>query len=111
MEEMSMKRARILLVDSGSDTTEAISLLKDAGYDVEVAGNKSAGLKKLYQGYTDLIIMNKSALRSDRDDPYLRIRRASYVPIIVLGEQNEAAEVLELGADSFMVSPPRCPRA
>ena len=36
-----MKPARILIVDSSSDTTEAVSLLKKAGYDVEVAGNES----------------------------------------------------------------------
>ena len=34
------------------------------------------------------------------------MRRASYVPIIVLGEGEEAAEILELGADAFMATPP-----
>jgi DNA-binding response OmpR family regulator len=40
------------------------------------------------------------------EDPCLRIRQASYLPIIVLGSQEEAAEMLELGADAYMTKPP-----
>ena len=40
------------------------------------------------------------------EDPCLRIRQASYLPIIVLGNQGEAAEMLESGADAFMTKPP-----
>jgi len=40
------------------------------------------------------------------EDPYLRIRQASYLPIIVLGSQEEAAEMLELGADAYIPKPP-----
>jgi two-component system response regulator ArlR len=36
----------------------------------------------------------------------MHIREVSYLPIIVLGNQEEAAESLELGADVFMTKPP-----
>ncbi len=36
----------------------------------------------------------------------MRIRQASYLPIIVLGSQEKAAETLELGADAYMTKPP-----
>lgn len=39
------------------------------------------------------------------EDAYLRIRQASYLPIIVLGGQEEAAETLEYGADAYMTKP------
>ena len=40
------------------------------------------------------------------EDPCLRIRQASYLPIIVLGSKEEAAEMLELGADAYITKPP-----
>jgi len=40
------------------------------------------------------------------EDPCLRIRQASYLPIIVLGSDEQAAEMLELGADAYMTKPP-----
>jgi DNA-binding response OmpR family regulator len=40
------------------------------------------------------------------EDPYLRIRQASYLPIIVIGNEEEAAETLEFGADAYMTRPP-----
>ena len=40
------------------------------------------------------------------EDAYLRIRQATYVPIVVLGSQEETAEALEFGADAFMTKPP-----
>ena len=40
------------------------------------------------------------------EEPYFRIRQASYLPIIVLGSEEEAAEMLELGADAYITKPP-----
>ena len=39
------------------------------------------------------------------EDPYFRIRQAAYLPIIVLGGQEEAAEMFEHGADAYMTKP------
>ncbi len=40
------------------------------------------------------------------EEPYFRIRQASYLPIIVVGSEEEAAEMLELGADAYITKPP-----
>lgn len=39
------------------------------------------------------------------EGPCLRIRQAAYLPIIVLGGQEEAAEMFEHGADAYMTKP------
>lgn len=41
-----------------------------------------------------------------REDFCLRIRQASYIPIIALGNEKDSMETLELGADAYMVRPP-----
>jgi len=80
--------------------------LEEAGYKVVMAGDGLDGLKKLYEAYPDLIILAKELPMVDGEDSYLRIRQASYLPIIVVGNQEEAAETLELGADAYMTKPP-----
>ena len=42
----------------------------------------------------------------NEEEPYFRIRQASYLPIIVLGSEEKAAEMLELGADAYIAKPP-----
>lgn len=42
----------------------------------------------------------------DGEEAYFRIRQASYLPIIVLGSEEGAAEMLELGADVYITKPP-----
>ena len=39
------------------------------------------------------------------EDACLRIRKASYLPIVVLGSQEELVRTLELGADAYIVKP------
>ena len=40
------------------------------------------------------------------EEALLRIRQASYLPIIVLGSEEESVETLELGVDAYMTKPP-----
>lgn len=41
------------------------------------------------------------------NDPYLRLRESSYTPIIILGNHDsQGVRLLELGADSFLKTPP-----
>ena len=65
------------------------------------------GLRQLYEeAYPDLIIAARELPMVNGEDPCVRIRQASYLPLIVLGSREEAAEVLELGADAYMIKPP-----
>ena len=68
--------------------------------------NALDGLKKLYETHPDLIIVSRELPLVNGEDPCLRIRQASYLPIIVIGSQEYAAETLEYGADAYMVKPP-----
>lgn len=80
--------------------------LEEAGYQVVKANSALDGLKKLYEAYPDVVILARELPMLHGEEPCLRIRQASYLPIIVLGSGEEAAEVLELGADVFMTKPP-----
>jgi two-component system KDP operon response regulator KdpE len=39
------------------------------------------------------------------EDACLRIRQACYLPILVLGDEEEAVETLELGVDAYLTKP------
>ncbi len=102
-----IKPARILLVEKDKALAEkAAAALEEAGYKVVRASDTLDGLKKLYQAYPDLIIMARELPMVNEEEPYFRIRQASYMPIIVLGSEEEAAEMLELGADAYITKPP-----
>lgn len=98
---------RILLVEKDEAlAVKAVAALEEAGYRVVRASDALDGLRKLYQAYPDLIILNGELTMVKGQDPYLRIRQASYLPIIVLGSEEKAAEMLERGADAYMMKPP-----
>jgi len=102
-----IKPARILLIENDEAlAVKAAAALEEAGYKVVRASNALDGLKKLYEAYPDLIIMARELPMVNGEEPCLRIRQASYLPIVVLGAEEEAAEMLELGADAYMRKPP-----
>jgi len=80
--------------------------LEGAGYQVMRAAGALEGLIKLYQTYPDMIIMDSGLAVVNGEDACMRIRQASYLPMMVLGSPEEAVEVLELGVDAFMTKPP-----
>ena len=101
------KGGRILVIESDEALAVAeATALEEAGYTVARATDARDGLKKLYEAYPDLVIMARELPMVDGEDPCLRIRQASYLPIIVIGSNEGAAEMLELGADAYMTKPP-----
>ena len=85
---------------------KAIAALEEAGYKVVRVTDTLDGLKQLYEAYPDLIIVAADMPMVNGEDACLQIRQACYLPIIVLGSQEEAVEMLELGADAYMTKPP-----
>jgi two-component system response regulator ArlR len=61
---------------------------------------------KLYQEYPDLVIVARELPMVNGEEPCLRVRQACYLPIIVLGNGGDISEMLELGADAYMMKPP-----
>ena len=80
--------------------------MEGAGFRVLLAADTLEGIKNLYQDYPDLIIAARELSVVNGEESFIRIRQASYLPIVVIGNQEEAAETLELGADAFMTKPP-----
>lgn len=102
-----MKPARILIVEKDEVLVAKIAeALTDEGYEVVVANDALDGLKNIYEAYPDLVIMARELPIVNGENPYIRMRQLSYLPIIALGNQEEAAETLEIGADAYMTKPP-----
>ena len=65
------------------------------------------GLKKLYEAHPDLVIVDKEVPMVNGEELCLRIRQASYLPIIILGSgiEGEAVKMLNLCADAYVTKP------
>ncbi|TET40591.1 MAG: response regulator [Dehalococcoidia bacterium] len=85
---------------------KATVALEEAGYKVVRAVDALDGLRKLYEVDPGLIIVDSALRTASGEYAYLRMRQASYLPIIILGSQEEAVDMLELGADAYMTKPP-----
>ncbi len=83
------------------------STLEEAGFEVAVAANPLDGLNKLYESRPHLVIMAEDVGGVNGEELCSRVREVSYLPIIVLGSDEEVAgQMLEAGADAYMIRPP-----
>lgn len=103
-----MRPARILIIEKDEAlAVELVSALEKAGYEVVRTIDIIGGIKKLYESPPDLVIVAQEANVTTNEDRCLRIRQATYVPLLILGnDEDEASEMLELGADAYMTKPP-----
>jgi len=83
-----------------------VAALEGAGYVVVRAVDTLDGIKRLYEERPDVIIAGSEQMMVNGEEVCLRIRQAYYIPLIVIGSEGEAAEILELGADVFVTRPP-----
>lgn len=101
-----IKPDRILVIERDEAlAVKATAALEEAGFEVVRAADTLDGLRKLYEAYPDLIIVDSELPTVQGQEPCLRIRQSSCLPIIVLSGQEEAAEMIELGADTYMTKP------
>lgn len=100
---------RILVVHPDEEVRqEVVATLGGAGFEVIPAIDGRDALAKTYDSYPDLIVMAEHLSPINADLPSIRIRQASNVPIIVLGDDaREWAGIhfLESGADVYMTYP------
>jgi CheY-like chemotaxis protein len=102
-----MKRERILVIAKDDYLASQVgNALRQAGYRVWRARDGVDGLKKLQRASPDLVVMERELSLLNREDPCSRIRQASYIPIIAVGNEQDAPEVLEFGADAYVAKPP-----
>jgi DNA-binding response OmpR family regulator len=101
-----MEKVLVLVVERDKGLmAESVAMLREAGCEVVQATNAADGLKKIYELNPDLIIASTDLPPVNGKDAWLHIRRASYLPIVILGSQEELVNTLELGADAYIVKP------
>jgi two-component system, OmpR family, response regulator ArlR len=102
-----MKKSIVLVVEKDRTLSAmAAGALREAGYEVFEAPDATDGLKKIFQTRPDLIIASTDLPPVNGENACLRLRQASYLPLIAIGSQEEVVEMLELGADAYVIRPP-----
>jgi two-component system response regulator MtrA len=101
--------ARILLVEDDPSIREITALgLRNAGFQVDVAGDGQEGLDRFNAGAYDLVLLDVMLPRLDGLEVCRAIRRSSTVPVVMLTARADTIDVvvgLEAGADDYVKKP------
>ena len=101
--------ARILLVEDDPSIREITAIgLRNAGFQVDVAGDGQAGLDRFNAVPYDLVLLDVMLPRLDGLEVCRAIRRASTVPVVMLTARADTIDVvvgLEAGADDYVKKP------
>jgi DNA-binding response OmpR family regulator len=104
-----MAGSRILVVDDDDDIRGLLlTLLERAGYEVSDASDGREGLRELYAGSPDLVILDVAMPGLDGWATLERIREVSDVPVLMLTARDaelERVRGLRGGADDYVVKP------
>ena len=101
---------RILIIEDNADLARLLALnLRDLSYDVDIAGDGSAGLAKAERTAYDLIVLDLMLPGLDGIEICRRIRtKPPYVPILMLTSRSSETDRvvgLEMGADDYVTKP------
>lgn len=106
---MDTKPKVLLVDDERAITTNLAPYLERAGFEVAVAGDGEAALKRIASFNPDLVVLDVLMPRLDGREVLRRLRRdGNWLPIILLtqvGEASERAMALEEGADDYLNKP------
>lgn len=104
-----MAASRILVVDDDDDIRGLLrTLLERAGHEVVDAPDGRAGLRELYAGSPDLIVLDVAMPGLDGWGTLERIREVTDVPVLMLTARDaelERVRGLRGGADDYVVKP------
>ena len=104
-----MAGSQILVVDDDDDIRGLVrALLERAGHDVSDASDGLEGLRELYAGSPDLVILDVAMPGLDGWATLERIREVSDVPVLMLTARDaelERVRGLKGGADDYVVKP------
>ena len=102
----TIRPACVLVIEKDEALAEKEAVaLEEAGYNVVRVADAIDGLRKVYEVRPDLIVAARELPMVNGEDACLRIRQACYLPILVLGNEEEAVETLELGVDAYLTTP------
>lgn len=106
-------KEKILIIDDENDfLNQAHDRLQNAGYEIILAENGIAGLRKMFVNRPDLVLLDLSLPEMDGWEVCRRIRDMSDVPVIMLSFNLRKPDILKgfsLGADDFISKPPDFP--
>ena len=104
-----MNASRILVVDDDEDIRGLVrALLERAGHEVSEAPDGRAGLRELYAGSPDLVVLDVTMPGLDGWATLERIREVTDVPVLMLTARDtevERVRGLKSGADDYVVKP------
>src|SRR5258708_6315020 len=104
-----MAASRIFVVDDDDEIRGLLrALLERAGYEVSEASDGRSGLRELYGGSPDLIILDVAMPGLDGWATLERIREVTDVPVLMLTAHDaelERVRGLKGGADDYVVKP------
>jgi len=104
-----MGSSHVLVIDDDDDIRELLrELLERAGHQVSVAPDGHAGLRELYAGSVDLVILDVAMPGLDGWATLERIREVTDTPVLMLTARDaelERVRGLQGGADDYVVKP------
>ena len=104
-----MSASRILVVDDDDDIRGLLrTLLERAGHEVVEAPDGRSGLRELFAGSPDLVILDVAMPGLDGWATLERIREVTDVPVLMLTARDaelERVRGLQGGADDYVVKP------
>jgi DNA-binding response OmpR family regulator len=99
----------ILVVEDEMKIAQVVrDYLRQAGFEVLVAGDGDAAIASARGAKPDLIVLDLGLPRRDGLEVTRELRRTSSVPIVMLtarGDESDRIVGLELGADDYVVKP------
>lgn len=113
-QEFSPRTARVLVVDDDVSMRRAMGkLLKLEGHDVELAEHGEEGLSLVREQSFDVVILDMNMPGLSGLDVLARLRAdpaTAELPVLLCSGSNDLEDVvrcIELGADDYLVKPPR----
>ncbi|MBI4304530.1 MAG: response regulator transcription factor [Chloroflexi bacterium] len=102
-------KEKILAVDDDAEFLELASTwLQNAGYEVITAEDGVAGLRRLYSGRPNLVLLDANMPKADGWETCRRIRDMSDVPVIMVTVNRQKGDLLRgftLGVDDYITKP------
>jgi two-component system KDP operon response regulator KdpE len=106
---MSSEFTTVLIIDDDRTMVELVAnALRQEEFRVLTAFDGHDGLREMYQGHPDLIILDINMPTMDGWTACQRIREVSNVPILMLTARGDPEEIvlgLDMGADDYIVKP------
>ncbi|OXM52015.1 response regulator transcription factor [Amycolatopsis alba] len=103
------EQGRVLVVDDDETVRDVVRrYLEVAGFEVDVAGDGTEGLRLFSETGPDLVVLDVMMPGLNGLEVCRRLRQVSQVPVVMLtalGEEENRIAGLQLGADDYVTKP------